>query len=175
MIKIRHDACIFSVLFVLNACSSLMTGLEDGAEVAHPTYRVMRVEIEALPSFFHSGTLSFGTQLPLSSSSSFVQDYKEPLLTAVRERENFSLYRGRLEDRLHLPIQEASYLLRSIYRGQDAKGSIPFESLFKCPANVPLCLHVTFSDLYRKEVTNAEKLGGLPPPLTLELREVLRS
>jgi hypothetical protein len=64
--------------------------------VAHLTYRAMRVEIEALSAFFHSGTLSFATQLPLSCSS-FAQDYKEPLLTAVRERENFSLYRGRLE------------------------------------------------------------------------------
>ncbi len=175
MIKIRYDACVFSVLFVLNACSILSGDFQEGSTVAPPVYRVMRIETDPLPSFFHSGTLAFITRFPLSTFS-HKNNYSEPFLTIVGTPENFSVYKGRPEDGFLEKNKEATYVLRSIYSEQDAKGPIlnPFESLFKCSKNSPLCLHVVLSPLYTKEIdlNTSKRLLLEETPLKMEFREI---
>ena len=168
MIKLIYYACIF---LVLNACSVLSGDVET-----FPTYRVMRVQTDSLPSFFHSGTLTiFGKPIPLSSFS-ITQDYSHSFFTIVGMQESFSIYKGPPEGKLLLENKETTYVLRSICRGQDVKASIPifFGRLFECHSNIPLCLRVIFSPLYRENITREEleKLLLETPPLTIKFEEI---
>ncbi len=178
MIKIRYDACIFSTLFVLNACSGILNSFDE--VVAEPQiYKVTRLEVGSLPSLFFSGTLTFsGRPIPLSSAP-LVQDYREPLFSVVPTREGFDLYKGRPEDGWCLNNKEVTYLLRSTVCGMDLEATIlePFESIFKCATNVPLSLCVTFSALYQQEV-NPQALENIflcEPPLKIEFKEIVSS
>lgn len=179
MIKIRYDAYICVGLFFLNACGSLLNNSNEGVVMAAPIYRIQKIQTDALPTFFHSGTFKISNKpIPLSSYS-LIQEYREPFLSIVGTPQNFSVYNGNPESELLLEDRGATYVLRSVRAGKNVTALIvaPFESLFKCSANVPLCLHVSFSPLYTTDLTleALDKLFLETSPLKIEFREIAPS